>query len=1341
MAVLALGLVGSVIGEAILGAGVVGFGLTGGAIGFIGGQIAGNLLFPQNSRAEGPRIGDLSVQASTYGVGKPILFGAMRTAGNVIFCTDKREVKSEQEQGGKGGPTVTTTTYKYNVDMAVALCEGPILGIRKVWANGKLVYDASEDADVGSVVASSMHATSFKVYLGDESQLPDPTVEATVGAGLTPAYRGTAYVVFDHLDCPNGVIPQLSFEVVGSGAQADANPIFSVVPGDTPTTYASVLENQAWQFQSAVSVVRATEVGPDYYGFEGSRDFTDPAGQSTLAPVPVQGGPYAMFATFSAVTYTHPMTLYVVGLDTNIRTNELTYTPGSSANSLRPAYAAYDPITEKFCAVGLSIDGVTRSQTITLLRSNILSDTLMTESTPLAFYNDIIYTCGQDGGGITFLNSYDGSTGVLIDSITSGANNGAISLLVHADANGVYVIDNEPDDLTLNRHVWKVDADGWHVLSSTIHYDNLAGFTRTWWSNDDYGIVGPSGFVGSDLTYRVVRYNALSTDDVSVGDIIAALCERAGLDPSQVDTSDISGTVHGYAMNRVASARSCLDPLMRAYFIDAVESDGQLKFLERAGKSTVASIAFDDLGCIEPGNQAADPLPLTRAQEAELPRSVALTFINKDADFQAGTETARRQVTSSVYDVSDELPIATNSGHMATVAATLLYDAWAMRTLRKATLPRSYAHLDPSDNVTVEYPEGTFVNKRITRLTDTGLMLQADLVDSDPSVYTATIPGATPAKAQAGVEYAGPTRMLLLDIPLLRDADDNPGIYAAVRGYYPASWNGAAIYSGDSAAQLALQATITTAAVMGRAITVLADWQIGMFDETHTVDVELFAGTLSNATRDAVLDSSANACLLGDEILQFRTATSLGSNQWRLSGLLRGRRGTEWAAAAHEDGENFVLLQTTGLVRLDMDLVDINKARQYKAATVGQTGSDAIQQGFTNTAAGLKPLAPAMFDVAQDGTQLAMRWVRRSRLHENWLAGSVPLGESSQSFELDVLPTTGGVIAYSTEETSLTIDAVTFVGAGYTGRGATFAISTGGYVYSVDSAGVIYKRDATTLAAVADTGVGVQQPTGMVLSGSNLFAVNGGSPTSAIYGKLAKYDLALGFVGSIDLPALGDGVTYGHSIVACDSSVFVALAYTGIVRRYDPATLLPVASITLASAGSLATDGTYVYALARGGSSLVKINPATNTIIATYAIDGPTFSDLAVAGGYAFFGGGDGQLRVHRTSDGVQVAHGITGLAGGAMSAYSTYLCWCTPSGVVTVVDTATLSVRGTFTVNVAGFGCTATLLSATRVLGGANYGFNTDYYDLTLLGAGTTINLYQISADVGRGFVATRTL
>ena len=105
-------------------------------------------------------------------------------------------VDKNNKAGGKGGGAKsTTTTYSYYATFAVGLCEGPISGIRRIWAGSRLIYDAGSD-DVETVMASNQAAPGMTIYTGSESQMPDTRMQATLGAANTPAYRGLAYIVF-----------------------------------------------------------------------------------------------------------------------------------------------------------------------------------------------------------------------------------------------------------------------------------------------------------------------------------------------------------------------------------------------------------------------------------------------------------------------------------------------------------------------------------------------------------------------------------------------------------------------------------------------------------------------------------------------------------------------------------------------------------------------------------------------------------------------------------------------------------------------------------------------------------------------------------------------------------------------------------------------------------------------------------------------------------------------------------------------------------------------------------------------------------------------------------------
>ncbi len=218
MATLILGAAGAALGGSLISGTILG--LTGAAIGgFIGASIGSvvdswiiSSLAP-GQRIEGARLDSLRLTSSTEGAVIPRVSGRMRMGGNIIWATDFREEvrTSTQRVGGKGGggSKVTTTEYLYYASFAVALTEGPITGIGRIWADGKPM---------------DMTGVTWRWYPGDESQGRDPFIAAKMGAANTPAYRGTAYVVFEDLPLESygNRLPQLSFEVFRPIADPDS---------------------------------------------------------------------------------------------------------------------------------------------------------------------------------------------------------------------------------------------------------------------------------------------------------------------------------------------------------------------------------------------------------------------------------------------------------------------------------------------------------------------------------------------------------------------------------------------------------------------------------------------------------------------------------------------------------------------------------------------------------------------------------------------------------------------------------------------------------------------------------------------------------------------------------------------------------------------------------------------------------------------------------------------------------------------------------------------------------------------------------------------------------------
>jgi hypothetical protein len=182
MATLILGAAGAAlggfIGGAVLGvsAATIG-GMIGSTVGaFVDSWIVSSLAPSQ--RVEGQRLDSLRITSSTESAVIPRLWGRMRIGGNVIWATDFREETKTTRQrtgggkGGGGGGSVETTEYLYFASFAVALCEGPITGIGRIWVDGDVM-------DLAGVI--------WRWHPGDEAQEPDPLITALMGADATPA--------------------------------------------------------------------------------------------------------------------------------------------------------------------------------------------------------------------------------------------------------------------------------------------------------------------------------------------------------------------------------------------------------------------------------------------------------------------------------------------------------------------------------------------------------------------------------------------------------------------------------------------------------------------------------------------------------------------------------------------------------------------------------------------------------------------------------------------------------------------------------------------------------------------------------------------------------------------------------------------------------------------------------------------------------------------------------------------------------------------------------------------------------------------------------------------------
>ena len=205
----ALDIVGAVAGYFISGGNPAGA-----LLGFTIASGVGQALFPtQLPPVTGPRITDHATTTSALGDPVIIGYGTFPSTGTVNFLGQLIETPTTTQQGGKGGPVQSSTTYSYTQSIGIGLCETtsmngvnvPILGLQRIWENGELVYDnrlqqpGELDADYAKRVAYTVaYAATFVLYLGTEDQEPDPTVELELSRPAVPlSSTGVGQVLYD----------------------------------------------------------------------------------------------------------------------------------------------------------------------------------------------------------------------------------------------------------------------------------------------------------------------------------------------------------------------------------------------------------------------------------------------------------------------------------------------------------------------------------------------------------------------------------------------------------------------------------------------------------------------------------------------------------------------------------------------------------------------------------------------------------------------------------------------------------------------------------------------------------------------------------------------------------------------------------------------------------------------------------------------------------------------------------------------------------------------------------------------------------------------------------------
>ncbi len=833
--------------------------------------------------------------------------------------------------------------------------------------------------------------------------------------------------------------------------------------------------------------------------------------------------------------------------------------------------------------------------------------------------------------------------------------------------------------------------------------------------------------------YRKRAADVYDLTEPTLQQVVEAICLRAGLDPAAVDATELASTnVHAFAITQIGASSSALELLMSVYRFYCVESGGKLVF-KFLGAASARTIPYADMGATF-GEAPANPLPLTRGSELELPSMESVRYANISNDYQDGLESSDRmlQAVQSARTVEYAIGLYPDEAKQLAVVSQQVAQAGLVR-IGPVSLGPQHRDLEAGDVVTLGLPDGGQIQMLIAKISGDRGVVTVEGVSYDAAAYLSDATTANAYVPSMTVRRPPDTLVEFIDPPLLVDTDDTAHFWVAAKPSRQ-PWPGYSMQRSPDDVGYAELYRDSKTAVFGDCLSTLPAWAGGeVVDWASSVTVEVGAAQLSSITRGELLTSRANLAMVGGELLQFQRADLVATGVYLLSGFVRYRGGTEWVV--HGADERFVLLDASRLARVPSSVADKGVSHYYRAVTLGRNLETATPLAFAPALVSLTPLAPANLRVVQlPGGDVHIHWDRRTRHQSNALRGSVPLGEASEAYEIEVQAPGGGIQTFSASSSSVVVPA-----GGYRPLGLSSA--TGGGRWGVELDGDVFavrdnqlsRMDGGTLFTLGRTGF-PPSVMGLTTDGVNLFACHLGNPAGGLLGQLVKLSPTLAPLGAVNFPLLADGA----GVTFCAGSLWVSLPYSGLVRRYSTA-LATVADVTVSpEVCRLTTDGAHVYVVDKLSRTAYKIDPATNTVVLTIALSSQPveYTDIAVAAGRLFVTE-VAQVMVYSTTTGYQDLSGPP-IFGKVLNAVGSDVA--IQNGLdFAIYDASTLTRSGSFSV-VPPPGAlfpSGTLLSADRML--IDNTSVADYYDKAPLLPGSIVRVRQLSASVGRGHPAIK--
>jgi len=464
--------------------------------------------------------------------------------------------------------------------------------------------------------------------------------------------------------------------------------------------------------------------------------------------------------------------------------------------------------------------------------------------------------------------------------------------------------------------------------------------------------------------------------------------------------------VSGYAAGG-ASMADALAPLTEG--MDAAVRAEPAGLALTQGRDGGDVLSVDLIGASFNGRQERG-VKQSRARIEDVPVRLVVHHYDPARDYQAGAQRAERAGAGRL-ERSIDLPAALDAGAARALAERRLRRLWTERSVVEARCDWRALTFAPGAVLSIEGQPGRWRLEQ-SEWEAMGVRLRLKRIDGGTVADPPAEAGAPVAQVDG---LHGPTHLVLADLPPPADEPLAAPLVVAAAAGVEAGWRVAELFAEDEAGGgLTSLGATASPATMGVVVTPpVAGAGPWLFDDLSAVEVDMLrADMMLEGADDAALLEGANRALAGREVIQFGRADRIGERRWRLTRLLRGRRGTEWAMGAGEPGDVFLLLDQESLFAVPADRLRIGADILLDAIGVGDVAPARARGRVTGQA--ILPLAPVHARAVGQGGGWRIEWVRRSRTGWRWTDGvDAPLVEEQEIYRITLAQ--GGAVLRSAE--------------------------------------------------------------------------------------------------------------------------------------------------------------------------------------------------------------------------------------------------------------------------------------------------------------------------------------